>query len=367
MVFEALDRKDRTHEQVIFCSNRQTGLKAIIAIHNTRLGPALGGCRMYPYGTEDQALEDVLRLSRAMSYKAAMSGLSFGGGKSVIIADPEKQKTPELLRSFGAHIESLKGRYIVAKDMGVTKEDLMYIGEKSSYVLGRPVTRGGVGDPSRSTAKGVYYGIKEAVRWKLKKRSLKGVRVLVQGLGAVGRNLVEFLSQDQADIFVFDIKPSCMKAVQAQFPQVKTISKEEVFNFTCEVFSPCSVGAVINEESIKKLKCLIIAGGANNQLSSSSIGKKLMEKDILYIPDFVINSGGLIYVSSCISPEKSREWIERKIQEIPQTIRGILKSCREESIEPFQMALNIAKNKIQNSSVQPEQLRIQARSSISLV
>ena len=353
MVFKALDKRDQAHEQVIFCFNRRTGLKAIIAIHSTLLGSALGGCRMYPYSTEEQALKDVLRLSEAMSYKAAMAGLSFGGGKSVIIADPEKQKTPELLRSFGKCVESFKGRYIVAKDMGITKEDLMYIGEKSSYVLGRPVKRGGVGDPSRSTAKGVYYGIKEAVHWKLKKKSLKGIRILVQGLGAVGRNLVEFLSKDRAEIFVFDIKKSCMKEVQAQFPQVKTLAKENVFSFPCEVFSPCSVGAVINEESIRKLQCLIIAGGANNQLSSLSIGKKLMEKEILYIPDFVINSGGLIHVSSYISPKKPMKWIENKIKEIPLTIRDILNSCKQKSLEPFQMALNIAKTKIKNPYTDP--------------
>lgn len=353
MVFKALDKREPAHERVVFCSDQQTGLKAIIAIHNTLLGPALGGCRMYPYPTEKQALEDVLKLSEAMSYKAAMAGLSFGGGKSVIIADPDKHKSPELLRTFGKHIESLKGQYIVAKDMGITKEDLIHIGEKSSYVLGRPVKRGGVGDPSHSTAKGVYYGIKEAVHWKLKKRSLKGIRVVVQGLGAVGRNLVEFLSEDQADIFVFDIKKSCIEEAQAKFPKVKTLSKEDVYQFPCEVFSPCSVGAVINKKSVKELNCLIIAGGANNQLSSLSMGKELMEKDILYIPDFVINSGGLIYVSSYIQPKKSMEWVENKIEEIPQTIKNILKSCREESVEPFQMALNIAKAKIKKSYTRP--------------
>ena len=203
MVFKALDRQDQAHEQVVFCSNPETGLKAIVAIHSTCLGPALGGCRMYPYQTEDQALEDVLRLSEAMSYKAAMAGLKLGGGKSVIIADPDKHKKPELLWSFGTHIESFNGRYIVAKDMGITTEDLQYIGDQSSYVVGRPVQRGGVGDPSRSTAIGVYYGIKEAVQWKLKKDSLKGIKVIVQGLGAVGFNLVELLITGSGGAFCF--------------------------------------------------------------------------------------------------------------------------------------------------------------------
>ncbi|MDE0092663.1 MAG: hypothetical protein OXN83_05220, partial [Oligoflexia bacterium] len=193
MVFQALGKREQAHEQVIFCSHSETGLKGIIAIHSTALGPALGGCRMRPYKTEEQALEDVLRLSEAMSYKAALAGLQLGGGKSVIIADPEKEKVPELLWSFGVHIESLKGRYIVAKDMGITMEDLQYIGDQTSYVVGRPVQRGGVGDPSRSTATGVYHGIKSAVKWKLKKDSLKGLRIVIQGLGAVGSNLLEFL------------------------------------------------------------------------------------------------------------------------------------------------------------------------------
>ena len=349
MVFEALNRQDQAHEQVVFCSNFETGLKAIIAIHSSSLGPALGGCRMFPYKEEDQALEDVLSLSEAMSYKAAMAGLRFGGGKSVIIADPEKHKTPELLWSFGVHIESLNGRYIVAKDMGITTEDLQYMGDQSSYVVGRPVERGGVGDPSRSTAKGVYYGIKEVIQWKLKKDSLKGVRIVVQGLGAVGSNLVEFLVQDQAEVFVFDIKKNPLEKVKFKFPSVKIISEEEVFTTPCEVFAPCSIGGVINEESVQKLNCSIVAGGANNQLSSLLMGKKLVEKGILYIPDFVINSGGLIYISSYISPKKSNEWIENKIMRIPDVIRKVCEFASSEGVDTAHMALDLAKEKIKRS------------------
>ena len=349
MVFDALDRQDQAHEQVVFCSSFETGLKAIIAIHSASLGPALGGCRMFPYETENQALDDVLRLSEAMSYKAAMAGLRFGGGKSVIIGDPEKHKTPELLWSFGAHIESLNGRYIVAKDMGITMEDLQYMGDQSSYVVGRPVERGGVGDPSRSTAKGVYYGIKEAVQWKLKKDSLKGVRVVVQGLGAVGSHLVEFLNQDQAEIFVFDIKRKPLEKVKFEFPNVKIISEKEVFTTPCEVFSPCSLGGVINDASVHKLDCSIVAGGANNQLSSLLMGKKLAEKGILYVPDFVINSGGLIYISSYIFPKKSNEWIESKVKRIPYTIRKVCEFASSEGIDTAQMALDLAKERIKRS------------------
>ena len=349
MVFKALNQREQAHEQVIFCSNSETGLKGIIAIHSTALGPALGGCRMHPYQTEDQALEDVLRLSEAMSYKAALAGLQLGGGKSVIIADPEKDKNPELLWSFGLHIESLKGRYIVAKDMGINTEDLQYIGDQSSYVVGRPVKRGGVGDPSRSTVKGVYYGIKTAVKWKLKKESLKGLRIVIQGLGAVGSNLLEMLNQEGMEIFVHDIRSSAVEKAKAQFPKIKTLSQEEVFTTECDIFSPCSVGAVINEKSFKTLNCSIVAGGANNQLSHASIGKKLLDKQILYIPDFIINSGGLIYVSSYMSPKKSNEWIENKLKGISQTILKICELSQSEQIDTAEMALMLAKDKIKRS------------------
>lgn len=351
MVFKALNQREQAHEQVVFCSNSETGLKAIIAIHSTALGPALGGCRMRPYQTEEQALDDVLRLSEAMSYKAALAGLQLGGGKSVIIANPEKDKSPELLWSFGLHIEAFKGRYIVAKDMGINTEDLQYIGDQSSYVVGRPVQRGGVGDPSRSTAKGVYYGIKTAVQWKLKRESLKGLRVVIQGLGAVGYNLLEMLSQEEMEIFVHDIKTSVVEKAKAQFPKIKILDQEELFGTECDVFSPCSVGAVINEESVKKLNCSIVAGGANNQLSHASIGKKLMDRQILYIPDFIINSGGLIYVSSYMSPKKSNEWIENKLKGISQTIIKICELSQTEQVDTAEMALILAKDKIKRSYI----------------
>ena len=351
MVFKALEKKDRTHEQVIFCSNPETGLKGIIAIHSTALGPALGGCRMRPYQTEEHALEDVLRLSEAMSYKSALAGLQLGGGKSVIIADPEKDKNPELLWSFGVHMESLKGRYITAKDMGIETEDLQYIGDQTSYVVGRPVKRGGVGDPSRSTAKGVYYGIKTAVQWKLKKDSLKDLRIVIHGLGAVGSNLLEFLSEEGMEIFAYDIKAKTLKRAKEKFPNLKILSEEDIFTIECDIFSPCSVGAVINEESLKNLKCSIIAGGANNQLSHRSIGQKLLEKQILYIPDFIINSGGLIYVSSYLSPKKSNEWIESKLKNISQTIKKVCELSQSDNLDTSEVALIMAKEKIKRSYI----------------
>ena len=346
MVFKALEKRDRVHEKVVFCSDPETNLKAIIGIHSTTLGPAMGGCRMYSYESEEKALEDVLRLSEAMSYKAAMAGLMLGGGKSVIIGDPDKDKNPEMLWAFGQHLESLKGQYIVAKDMGINTEDLQYIGDQTSYVVGRPVERGGVGDPSNSTAKGVYYGIKTAVSWRLKKENLKGLRVIVHGLGSVGGGLVEFLYKESADIFAYDINEQVMTEVKKKYPKVQLITEEEVFSKECDIFAPCSIGSIINDKTIETLKCSIIAGGANNQLSDQSIDQKLKVRNILYIPDFVINSGGLVYVSSYLSPKKSNEWIESKIRGISTTIRKLCEVSEVEGMTPAEISLKLAKDKI---------------------
>lgn len=346
-LFKTLEKQKKSHEQIIFCFCPISGLKAIIAIHSTKLGPALGGCRIHPYRNEDQALRDALKLSETMSYKAAIAGLKHGGGKSVIIANPETQNKPELLRAFGSHLESLNGRYYTGKDLGITVKDLNIIKERSSYILGCGSNK--EDNPSYFTAKGVYYGIKQAVKWQLKKESLKGIRVLIQGVGAVGFKLMEFLIQDQAKVFISDIRESILIKIKSKFKNVKIISKEEVYTTPCEVFSPCSIGGVINEESVQKLNCSIIAGGANNQLSSLSIEKTLSKKNILYIPDFVINGGGIIYVSSLVAPKKSNTWVENKIKNIPVTIKTILKTSKALGISPSETALQLAKNKVKQA------------------
>ena len=346
MVFKALEKEDPPHEQVIFCSDREAGLKALIAIHSSVLGPALGGCRMYPYKTERAALKDVLRLSRAMSYKAAIAGLASGGGKSVIIGDPDKDKSPALLRAFGRHVQALEGRYIAAKDMGISVEDLRCVAEETHYVLGRPRQEGGVGDPSPSTAKGVYYGMKAAVKWKLKKDSLKGLRVVVQGAGAVGKKLIELLVKDSAEVWVSEIRERALGDLKKDFPSVRVISPEESLSSPCDIFAPCALGGIINKTSLSVLDCSLIAGGANNQLSSPSLGQKLAEKGILYIPDFAINSGGLIYVYSCLKPGKSAEWVESKVREIPKTIREICEYAEKEGISTTETALKLAKQRM---------------------
>jgi len=351
MVFEILDKKNKSHEQVVFCLDRKVNLKAIISIHSTSLGPALGGCRMFPYETENQALEDVLRLSEAMSHKAAVAGLPLGGGKSVIIGDPDKDKTTEMLKSFGRYIESLKGKYVVSKDMGITTTDLQCVAKECNYVMGRPLRQGGIGDPSRWTAQGVFYGIQKVVKWKLKKDSLKGLRVLIQGLGAVGYNLLEFLYKEGVEIFAFDIKQEILNDVKSKFPKVHVISKNEVFSTACDIFAPCSISFVINKENLEKLQCSIVAGGANNQLHSSAMDNKLMEKGILYVPDFVINGGGLIYASSCISPKKSEDWVNKKIKDIPKTIQSICERSASENVGTAEIAVQIAKERIEHSRI----------------
>lgn len=350
MVFEKLKIKGN-HEQVVFCNDRATGLKAIIAIHNTSLGPALGGCRMYPYSTEEEALLDVLNLSRAMSYKAASAGIDLGGGKSVIIGNPESDKTPELFKVFGRHIESLKGRYIVAKDSGISTKDIQYISERTSYALGRPRSQGGIGDPSYYTALGVSQAMEAAVELKLKKNSLKGLKILVQGAGGVGLALIKILLKKEAEVLVSEVRESVLALVKSQYPQVKEIDSREVIETPCDIFSPCALGGVITESNYLKLKCPIIAGGANNQLSTSTLAFKLFKQGIFYAPDFVVNCGGLIQVFSNWK-QHPENWIYKKIEEVKKKIKSICRLSEEKGIPTSEVAITIAQERIDSKKSQ---------------
>ena len=345
MVFQSVKNKGH-HEQIIFCNDGKTGLRAIIAIHNTRLGPALGGCRMRPYKSEDEALMDVLNLSRAMSYKAAGAGLNLGGGKAVIIGDPEKDKSASLFKSFGLYVASLGGRYITAKDAGVTTEDLQQISQGTRYVIGRPESYGGVGDPSRSTALGVYYGMLAAVKWKLKKDSLENLRITVQGAGGVGFSLIGHLVKEKAEIYVSDVKESVLERVTRSFPSVKITDPDKILSVSCDIFSPCALGGSIDEKALNTLDCSIIAGGANNVLSTSSVAEEAKARDILYVPDFVINSGGLIYVYAGWEPHKPAEWIQNKIQGIYNTLTRIFQMSEEQNIGTGKCAVRLAEERI---------------------
>ena len=292
--FELLS-KHGEHEEVVFCHDKAIGLKAIIAIHNTALGPALGGTRMWNYKTEEDALVDVLRLSKGMSYKASAAGLNLGGGKAVIIGDSKTQKTEALFRAFGQFVNSLNGKYITAEDVGTGVQDMEYIFMETPWVTGIPKEFGGSGDPSPYTAHGVLMGIKAAAKEKLGTDNIKGMRIAVQGLGNVGTNLVNYLVQEGAKVIVSDIDNEKVKKHVDRY-KVESASVDSILLSECDILAPCALGAVINDSTIGKLKCKVVAGGANNQLAEPRHGDQLRELGILYAPDYVVNAGGLMNV-----------------------------------------------------------------------
>lgn len=294
MQFDLIE-KHGEHEEVVFCYNKETKLKAIIAIHNTALGPALGGTRMWPYKSEQEALIDVLRLSKGMTYKASAAGLNLGGGKAVIIGDPKTEKSEALFRAFGTYVNSLNGKYITAEDVGTSVQDMEYVFMETPWVTGIPKGYGGSGDPSPYTAHGVLMGIKAAIKERLGTDSLSGIRVAVQGLGNVGSYLVKYLAKEKALLKYSDIDKDKVKKVNEEYGG-EIIPPDEIITTECDVLAPCALGAVINDNTVGSLKCRVIAGGANNQLAEARHGKILKELNILYTPDYVINAGGLMNV-----------------------------------------------------------------------
>ena len=284
------------HEQVVFCHDKTLGLKAIIAVHSTKLGPALGGCRFWNYNTYDDALVDVLRLSKGMTYKASISGLNLGGGKAVIMGDPSKLKSEKFFRRFGKFVESLSGQYITAEDVNMTVDDMNHVQKESEHVVGVTNRTGGSGDPSPFTALGVFQGIKASLKHKKNIEDLSGIRVAIQGCGAVGDKLAHLLHKEGAALVVSDIniikaKELCTK-LGAEF-----MPPEEIHKAPVDVYAPCALGGILNKTTIEELETDIVAGGANNQLlEEQEDGSRLKEKNILYAPDYVINAGGLINV-----------------------------------------------------------------------
>jgi leucine dehydrogenase len=285
------------HEQVVYFQDKSCGLKAIIAIHDTTLGPALGGTRLWQYANEEEALIDVLRLSRGMTYKAAVSGLNLGGGKAVIIADPKKDKSEALFRSFGRFIESLNGRYITAEDVNTSVDDIEHIFAETNYVTGVAQQYGGSGNPSPYTALGVFRGIEASATRAFGNRSLKGKTVSIQGVGSVGFELAKLLNEVGAHIIYTDINERGIEKMKQSFPNAKFVSGQEIFTTACDIYAPCALGASVNDETIPMLKCKIIAGAANNQLKEDRHGQVVREKGIFYAPDYLINAGGLMNVS----------------------------------------------------------------------
>lgn len=341
--FELIE-KHGDHEQVVICHDKDSGLKAIIAIHNTTLGPALGGTRMWPYKSEEDALVDVLRLSKGMTYKAAAAGLNLGGGKAVIIGDPKKDKSEALFRNFGAYVNSLNGKYITAEDVGTTVHDMAYVFMETPYVTGIPVSFGGGGDPSPFTANGVLMGIKAAVKEKLGADNLKGVRVAVQGLGNVGFHLVEYLVREGANVTVADIDPDRVKSTCDKF-KTQAVDPAGIVTSECDVFAPCALGAIINDQTVNKLKCKIIAGGANNQLAEHRHGDALMELGILYAPDYVINAGGLMNVFVELEGY-SRERAFDKTNQVYDNLMQVFSIAKAEKIATYRAADRLAENRI---------------------
>lgn len=282
------------HELVTFGRDDRTGLRAIIAVHSSVLGPAVGGCRMYPYGGEDEALDDVLRLSRGMTYKSALAGLPFGGGKSVIIGDPREDKTDDLMRAMGDFVHSQGGRYVAAEDSGTGVADIRVMAERTLYVSGMDDNEFG-GDPSPSTAYGVFLAICTAVRHRLGETSVEGLRVALQGLGHVGFYLAKFLVEGGAHVIATDVNEQNLRRAVGELG-VKPVAPEDIISQEVDVFAPCAMGAVLNERNIARLRAGIVAGAANNQLATARDGANLRDRGILYCPDFLINAGGIIDV-----------------------------------------------------------------------
>ena len=337
------------HEQVNYFYDPETNLKAIIAIHNTALGPSLGGCRMMQYSSDEDALIDVLRLSKGMTYKAAVAGLKLGGGKAVIIGDPKYDKSNDLLESFGQFINGLNGRYITAEDMGMTVDDMAVIKTQTNYVTGTSESLGGSGDPSDFTSYGTFIGIKAAVNFKLKKNNLSGLSIIVQGLGNVGIKLVDYLSKEDMTIYVNDIDYEKVEKCVSKYGAI-AVSNDDLYELNVDIYSPCSIGATINDKTIEQLKCKIIAGAANNVLKNyDKHGDMLIKKGILYAPDYVINAGGLINVANELEGY-DKEKAFSQAENIYDTSMAIFKRAKKESITTNQAAVLQAEDRIKKIS-----------------
>ena len=333
------------HEQIIFCNDNNVGLKAIIGIHNTVLGPALGGLRMWNYPTEQDALTDVLRLSRGMTYKSAIAGLNLGGGKAVIIGDPKKIKTEALLRSFGKFINDLGGKYITAEDVSMTSRDMEIIHMETDYVTGLPESMGGSGDPSPVTAMGVWMGMKAAAQQVYSTDSLSNKKIIVQGLGNVGKHLIDYLYKENAELLVYDIDETKIKEVSKKY-KVKVLSAEELYSTDADIYAPCALGATINSQTLEQLKVKIICGSANNQLADEEIhGKMVEEKGILYAPDFVVNAGGIINVYYELEGY-NRQRALAHAERIYDTTQKIFAIAKKENIPTYLAANRLAEDRI---------------------
>lgn len=341
-IFNYMENFD--YEQLVFCQDKQSGLKAIIAIHDTTLGPALGGTRMWMYESEEAAIEDALRLARGMTYKNAVAGLNLGGGKTVIIGDPKKDKNEEMFRAFGRYIQGLNGRYITAEDVGTTVEDMDIIHEETDYVTGISPAFGSSGNPSPVTAYGVYRGMKAAAKEAFGTDSLTNKKVAIQGVGNVAYHLCKYLHEEGAKLIVTDInKEAIQRAVNAF--QAEAVEPNEIYSVDSDIFAPCALGAVLNDVTIPQLKASVIAGAANNQLKEPRHGEIIHQKGVVYAPDYVINAGGVINVADELYGY-NRERALKKVENIYNNIESVIEISKRDQIPTSQAADRLAEERI---------------------
>ena len=321
---------NQDHEQIVYCSDKDLGLKAIIGIHDTTLGPSIGGTRMWNYSTEEEGLKDVLRLSKAMSLKSSLAGLNAGGGKAVIIGDL-KLKNQNFIKKYASFINDINGKYWTAQDVNISSQDMIWMKDVTPFVVGMPEEQGGLGDSSHPTAYGVYLGRK---------------KIALQGIGKVGAKLIEYLNKENANIYVSDINKEILKNITNKY-KVSTFKNSELYSMELDIFSPCALGAILNSESIKKLKCKIIAGAANNQLEDDKIHDiELKEKNIIYVPDFLINAGGVISVYHEQIQDLSKEKVFGMTENIYSKVEDVLKLSSENDISTNVSAMKIALDRI---------------------
>ncbi len=334
------------HEQVVFCHDPRTGLRAIIAIYSTALGPALGGTRFFPYPDEDAALTDVLQLAKAMAYKNALAGLDLGGGKAVIIGDPQRDKSEALLRAYGRFVASLGGRYVTACDVGTYVEDMDVIARECRWVTGRSPVDGGAGDSSILTALGVFQGMRASAKWLWDSPSLRGRRVGIAGVGKVGRHLVEHLLAEGAEIVVADVSPTAVAAVRAAHPEVDVVADtEELIGADIDIYAPCAMGGALDEHTVIGLKASVVCGAANNQLAHPGVERLLLERGILYAPDYLVNAGGVIQVDD----ERHGFVFDRaraKTERIFDTTLAVFAAAERDAVPPAVAADRIAEQRM---------------------
>jgi len=337
------------HESVMFCQDPSVGLKAVIAVHSTVLGPAIGGCRMWSYDSHEAAVADALRLSEAMTYKCAAAGLNIGGGKSVIIGDPKK-KTDELFQSFARFVARLGGCYYVGEDVGTTQHEMDLIIEAGGYAVCASPDKGGTGDPSFATAFGVYRAIKACLKEAYGDDTAAGKRVVLQGLGNVGRGLARYLGEEGAELVVTDIEPAKVQRIVEQHGAT-AVAPEEVFDVPCDVFAPCALGGAINEDTVERLRCRIVCGAANNQLATPAVGDRLYRRGILYGPDYVANAGGVTQAAGEVqgfTREQAWEMVER----IYDRMLNIFRLAEAEGVPPWRAADLLAERRVAEAAGQ---------------